>query len=71
MEAVFKNKVPIVTGGSSGIGKSTTLAFAQKGAKVVVVDWIEKNEIPEIQKQGKETIINCAFVTGHAIAVSF
>lgn len=34
MEATFKNKVVIVTGGSSGIGKSTALAFAKKGAIV-------------------------------------
>ncbi|WP_205728801.1 hypothetical protein [Flavobacterium rhamnosiphilum] len=34
MEAPFKNKVAIVTSGSSGIGKSTALAFAKKGAIV-------------------------------------
>ncbi|MGZ9733829.1 hypothetical protein [Flavobacterium sp. GNP002] len=34
IEAPFKNKVAIVTGGSSGIGKSTALAFVQKGAIV-------------------------------------
>ncbi|WP_205728683.1 hypothetical protein [Flavobacterium sp. GT3P67] len=32
MEVPFKNKVAIVTGGSSGIGKSTVLAFTKKGA---------------------------------------
>lgn len=44
MEAQFKNKVALVTGGSSGIGKSTSLAFSKKGAKVVVADWIENEE---------------------------
>jgi NAD(P)-dependent dehydrogenase (short-subunit alcohol dehydrogenase family) len=38
METEFKNKVAIVTGGSFGIGRATALAFAKKGAKVVVVD---------------------------------
>jgi NAD(P)-dependent dehydrogenase (short-subunit alcohol dehydrogenase family) len=32
----FENKVALVTGGSSGIGRATALAFAQKGAKVVI-----------------------------------
>ncbi len=44
MEKVFQNKVAIVTGGSFGIGRATAIAFAQKGAKVVVADWIEDSE---------------------------
>ena len=34
----FKNKVALVTGGSNGIGRATTLGFAGRGAKVVIVD---------------------------------
>jgi NAD(P)-dependent dehydrogenase (short-subunit alcohol dehydrogenase family) len=32
----YENQVVIITGGSSGIGRSAALAFAQKGARVLV-----------------------------------
>jgi NAD(P)-dependent dehydrogenase (short-subunit alcohol dehydrogenase family) len=38
MRTSLKNKVGIITGSTFGIGKSTAIAFAQRGAKVVLSD---------------------------------
>jgi len=38
----YENKIALVTGGTSGIGKATAIAFAQAGAKVVLTGRREK-----------------------------
>jgi len=58
----LEGKVALITGGSSGIGRETSLLFAQQGASVVVVDIDDKKgqeTVSLISKQGgKATYVN-------------
>jgi NAD(P)-dependent dehydrogenase (short-subunit alcohol dehydrogenase family) len=61
MEPIFKDKVIIVTGSTFGIGKATAIAFAGRGAKVVLSDWVEDEDtLKTITEHGGEaTFVSC------------
>ena len=55
----LKDRVAIVTGGSSGIGAASALAFAAEGARVMVVDLDEsgaKRTVEAIEKAGGRAV---------------
>ncbi|MCC3375924.1 SDR family NAD(P)-dependent oxidoreductase [Cohnella sp. REN36] len=60
------DKVTLITGAGSGIGKSTALLFAQEGAAVIVNDLDEakgRETVSEIQERGGEALFIQADVT--------
>jgi len=61
MDKIFLNKVAIITGASFGIGRATAIAFAQRGAKLVLADWKEDPE-QQTMKQVKALDADAMFV---------
>ncbi len=58
---LLQNKIAIITGAGSGIGRGIALAFVKEGAKVVVADWSEEG--------GKETVEQIRKIKGEAVFV--
>ena len=59
MSDLLKNKVALITGGASGIGRATVQVFAREGAKIVLADMDTtqgEETAHEISKSGGEAI---------------
>ena len=66
----LKNKVAIVTGGDSGLGRSCSIAFVKEGAKVVIVYYNEDKDAlytkNYIEKLGGECLLIRGDITNHS-----
>jgi NAD(P)-dependent dehydrogenase (short-subunit alcohol dehydrogenase family) len=49
---LLENKIALVTGGASGIGRATALAFAREGARVAVTDIDEEGGRATVERIG-------------------
>ncbi len=60
----LKDKVAIITGGDSGIGQATAIAFAKEGADVVVVYLNEHEDARQTRQQVEHYGRRCELIAG-------
>src|ERR1700733_4672554 len=69
MNAVFTNKVALVTGGARGIGRATVLKLAQAGCDIAIVYYNSSDEaqslVKEIEQKNRKAIAIQANVADH------
>ena len=53
----FKNKVVLITGASSGIGKQTAIEFAKSGSSIILVAR-RKNKLEQVENELKQFNVN-------------
>lgn len=61
---MLKDKIAIITGGDSGIGKAISIAYANAGANVVIVYFNENKDAEETKKIIEKTGRKCTLICG-------
>ena len=53
----LKDKIVVITGAASGIGKASALRFAEEGANIVVADFADGSAtVKEVEAMGRKAI---------------
>lgn len=60
----LKNKVALITGGDSGIGKAVALLFAKEGADIAIVYLSETTDAKQTQKEVESYGVKCTLIKG-------
>ena len=67
----LKDKVIIITGGDSGLGRAAAIAFVKEGAKVVIPYYNEHRDAEETKKYIEELGGECLLLSGDITKKSF
>lgn len=67
----LKDKVAIVTGGDSGLGRACSIAFVKEGAKVVIVYYNETKDAQDTKKYIESLGGECLLIQGDITKHSF
>ncbi|SFC17919.1 SDR family oxidoreductase [Clostridium uliginosum] len=68
---ILNNKVAIITGGDSGIGRAVAIAYANQGANIVIVYYNEHKDAEETKKLIDNMGKKCTLIAGDISDVSF
>jgi len=67
----LKNKVAIITGGDSGLGRAAAIAYVKEGAKVVIPYYNEHRDAQETQQYIEKIGGECLLLSGDITEKSF
>lgn len=70
-EARLQDKVAIITGGDSGIGRAVAVAFAKEGADLAIVYYNETEDAKKTKEQIEKLNRQCLLIQGDLANASF